>query len=157
MSAERLRPIRDQPVSSPTTSVRPSANIARYLPGFAIDSRTPSSQSAGFAAGGVTAMFRRVGCSNSDARRKSVPPQFGHWGIDSAGSKETGNEQPWQMKDPTPPAVSPAWWTSSALCPRRAIRGFADGTRRTANWLVEFVQVVRKVHLFQACCRDEFV
>ena len=61
----------------------------------------------------VTAMFLRVGCSNIDERLKSVPPQLGQVGIDSAGSNETGKEQPWQMKEPTPPAGSPAWWTSS--------------------------------------------
>ena len=68
--------------------------MARYLPGSVIDSRTPSSQSTGFAAGRVTAMFLRVGCSKSEERRKSVPPQLGQRGIDSAGSKETGKEQP---------------------------------------------------------------
>ena len=58
--------------------------------------------------GRVTAMERRVGCSNIDERLKSVPPQFGHFGIDWAGSKETGKEQPWQTKEPAPPAGSPA-------------------------------------------------
>ena len=108
MSAERLRPIRDQPESSSITRVRPSANIARYLPGSVIDSRTPSSQSLGFADGRVTARLRSVGCSNIEARRKSVPPQFGHSGSWSAGSKLTGKEHPWQMKEPTPSAGSPA-------------------------------------------------
>ena len=108
MSAERLRPMRDQPTESSITRVRPSANIARYLPGSAIDSRTPSSQSSGFATGRVIAMLRSVGCSNMEERLKSVPPQLGHFGIDSAGSNETGKEQPWQMKEPTPPAGSPA-------------------------------------------------
>ena len=74
--------------------VRPSANIARYLPGSAIDSRTPSSQSSGFAVGLVIAKFFSVGCSNMETRRKSVPPQFGHSVISAAGSKETGKEQP---------------------------------------------------------------
>jgi len=39
-------------------------------------------------------MLRRVGCSNIEARRKSLPPQFGHSGISSAGSKLTGKEHP---------------------------------------------------------------
>ncbi len=94
MSAERLRPIRDQPFESSITRVRPSANIARYLPGSEIDSRTSSSQSSGFVVGRVMAMFLSVGCSNIDERRKSVPPQLGHSGIDSAGSNETGKEHP---------------------------------------------------------------
>jgi hypothetical protein len=58
-------------------------------------------------------MLFGVGCSNIEDRRKSVPPQLGHLGIDSAGSKETGKKHPWQMKEPTPPAGSPAWRTSS--------------------------------------------
>ena len=90
MSAERLRPIRDQPSESSITRVRPSANIARYLPGSSIESRTSSSHSAGSAEGRVIAMLFSVGCSNIEDRRKSVPPQLGHLGIDSAGSKETG-------------------------------------------------------------------
>ena len=40
------------------------------------------------------AIFLRVGCSKIEARRKSVPPQLGQFGIDSAGSKETGKEHP---------------------------------------------------------------
>jgi hypothetical protein len=94
MSAERLRPIRDQPVESSMTRVRPSANIARYFPGSSIDSRKSSSQSAGLAAGRITAIFRSVGCSKREARRKSVPPQLGQFGIDSVGSNETGKEHP---------------------------------------------------------------
>src|SRR5438034_11250527 len=148
MSADRLRPIRDQPSESSIRRVRPSANIARYLSGSAIESRTSSSQSFGLVGGRLIATVLSVGCSNIEARRKSVPPQFGHFGIDSAGSNETGNEHPWQMNEPTPAAGSPACWTLSSRCPITTIGGAADITPGTAKWLVTFSPVVRKVQVF---------
>src|SRR3954466_1559101 len=44
------------------------------------------------------------------------------------------------MKEPTPPAVSPAWWTSSRLCPITVIRECVDTTRGTTEWLVIFLR-----------------
>jgi hypothetical protein len=89
------------------------------LPGSAIDSRTPASQSAGCGAALVIEMFPSVGCSCSkiEARRKRELPQLGHSGIASAGASETGKEQSLQRKEPDPSTGSPVSRTSSLLCP----------------------------------------
>ena len=73
--------MRDHPACSSNTLARPSAQVATYLPGVVIESRTSPSHPGAGSPGAETAGAVRVGCSAKiEARLKVVPPHAAHSG-----------------------------------------------------------------------------